>query len=139
MAVSRIHLESSKSALSAVIARLGSSGVVKIFSGALGSTLDADPSGLLVTIPLNSTPFNTVGDADPGASATVNTTGTLDAAADGAGTAQSYVAEDGSGNNVIGGDVSGPAGDGIMKINNTSIEVGQTVTVTGWTLTMPEF
>lgn len=139
MAVSRIHLESAKSALSAVIARLGSSGVVKIFSGSLPSTLDTDPTGLLVTISLNSTPFNTVGDANPGATASVNTTGVLDAVASGAGTAQSYVAEDGAGNNVIGGDVTATAGDGVMKINNTSIEVGQTVTITSWVLNMPEF
>lgn len=107
---------------------VGSSGTLKIFSGAEpANCAAADPSGLLATITLPST-FITVS----GGVTTIS--GTWSAAASGTGTATSFRMYNGSTCHVQ-GNVTATGGGGNMTIDNTSINTGQTVTVTAFTLT----
>ncbi len=54
-----------------------------------------------------------------------------------AGTAGWFRGLDSTGATVIDGLVTATGGGGDMTIDNTSIAVGQTVNLTGWTITMP--
>jgi hypothetical protein len=108
-------------------AAVGSSGVLKIWSGAIPTNCAAaDPSGLLVTITLPST-FLT-------SSAGVTTlSGTWSASASGTGTAACFRIYDGSANCHVQGTVGTSGAD--LNLNNTSITSGQTVSITSFAVT----
>lgn len=105
--------------------QLGASATLKIFSGSVpANCAAADPSGTLVTINLPNPPFASA------ASASMAKTGTWSASASAGGTAASYRIYDSSAVCQQQGNVSSD-----LVLNNTSIANGQTVTVTGYTLT----
>jgi hypothetical protein len=104
---------------------LGGTANLKIFSGAVpANCAAADPTGLLVTMTLPASPF---GAAAAGAMALA---GTWSATASATGVAASHRIYDSSGNCAIQGNVTTD-----LVLNNTSITSGQSVTVTGYTLT----
>jgi hypothetical protein len=111
--------------LNAKATNLGATSTLKIFSGAEPvNCAAADPSGLLATITLPASPFNA-------ASAGVMTfAGTWSVAASGTGTAASFRVYDSSANCAMQGNVTTD-----LVLNNTSINSGQTITVTQYTLT----
>jgi hypothetical protein len=110
--------------ISQIQTSVGSSGTLKIFSGAEpASCAAADPAGLLATIVLPST-FLT-------SSAGVTTiAGSWTVAASAAGTAACFRMYDGSSVCHLQGNVTTD-----LVLNNTSIASGQTVTVTSFTVT----
>jgi hypothetical protein len=104
---------------------LGATATIKIFSGTVAANCGAaDPSGTLCTIILPSSPFIA------SSSGAIAKNGTWSVAASGAGTAASYRIYDSSAACQIQGNVTTD-----LVLNNTSIASGQTVTVTGYTLT----
>ena len=103
---------------------VGSSGVLKIFSGAEpANCAAANPSGLLCTITLPSTFLTSSGGV-------TTIAGTWSASASGTGTAASFRIYDGSSVCHVQGNVTSD-----LVLNNTSITSGQTVTVTSFTVT----
>lgn len=116
--------------LNQIDSTVGTSATLKIFSGAeAANCAAADPSGLLATITLPSSPW---GSASSGA---VSLSGTWSVAASATGTAASFRIYDGSANCHIQGNITATGGGGDMTLDNTSINSGQTVTVTTFTIT----
>jgi hypothetical protein len=111
--------------LNAKTTQLGATATLKIFSGAEPANCQAaDPSGLLCTINLPNPPFGT---ASAGAMAL---SGTWSAAASATGTAASFRIYDSSAVCQMQGNVTTD-----LVLNNTSINSGQTVTVTSFGIT----
>jgi hypothetical protein len=111
--------------LDQVESTVGTSAVLKIFSGAQPANCAAsDPSGLLVTMTLPSDWMNAA------SGGTKTKFGTWSASASGSGTAASWriYASDGTTCGLQGNTTD-------MTFDNTNIASGQTVTVTGFTLT----
>jgi hypothetical protein len=101
-------------------ATIGASGTLKIFSGAEpANCAAADPAGL---IPLPAAFLTSAGGV-------TTIAGVWSAAATGAGTAQSFRMYDGSGVCHVQGNMAD------LVLNNNNIAVGQTVTVTSFTVT----
>jgi hypothetical protein len=115
--------------LDAIEATISTSAKLKIFSGTVpANCAAADASGLLATLSL---PSDWLGAAAAGAKALA---GSWTVAASGAGTAASFrvYATDGTTCGIQG---TVGMGSGDLSLDNTSIASGQTVTVTGFTLT----
>lgn len=113
-------------ALDAKETTIGTAAVLKIFSGAEpANCAAADPAGLLVTITLPSDWMNA---AAAGAKTKL---GTWSAAASGTGTAASFRIYD---SGLVACHIQG-AINADMVLDNTSIAVAQTVTVTTFTIT----
>lgn len=111
--------------LDAIETTIGTSAVLKVFSGAEpGNCAAADPSGLLVTITL---PSDWMANASSGSKAK---SGTWSGTASGSGTAASWriYASDGTTCGLQGNTTD-------MTFDNTSIASGQTVTVNTFTIT----
>ena len=116
--------------LNTIDTTVGSSAVLKIFSGAeAANCAAADPSGLLATITLPASPWASA------SSGAIALSGSWSVAASGTGTAASFRIYDGSANCHIQGNVTATGGGGDMTLDNTSINSGQTVTVTSFTIT----
>jgi len=110
--------------LNALTTQLGASATMKFFTGAEpANCAAADPSGLLVTISLPNPMFAA---ASAGAMAL---TGTWSAIASGTGTAASWRIYDSSAACQIQGNVTD------LTLTNNSINSGQTVTITTFTIT----
>lgn len=110
--------------LTAIITAIGSSGVCKIFSGAEpANNAAADPSGLLATITLPSTPLTAL-------AGVTALSGTWSVAASATGTAASYRIYDGSAVCHLQGNTTTD-----LVLNNTSLVSGQTVSVTSYAIT----
>lgn len=115
--------------LDAIETTIGTSAVLKIFSGAVpANCAAADPSGLLCTITL---PSDWMANAAAGAKAK---SGTWSAAASAAGTALSFRIYD-SGGTVCGMQGTVGQGSGDLSLDNTNIANGQTVTVNTYSIT----
>jgi hypothetical protein len=111
--------------LDQIEATIGASAVLKVFSGAEpANCAAADPAGLLCTISL---PADWMAAAASGSKAKL---GTWSAAASGAGTAASWRIYDSTATTCH---IQGNTTD--MTFDNTNIASGQTVTVTGFTIT----
>lgn len=117
--------------LDVIESTIGTSAVLKIFSGAEpANCAAADPSGLLVTMTL---PVDWMNNA---ASGVKTLAGTWSAAASGTGTAASFRIYDSTATTCgTQGSVSASGGGGDMILDNTSIVSGQTVSVTTFTIT----
>lgn len=115
--------------LDAVETTIGTSAVLKIFSGAEpANCAAADPSGLLATITLPSDWMSAA------AAGVKDKLGAWTAAASGTGTAASFrIYDSGVVTCHIQGNVTATGGGGDMTLDNTNIASGQTVTVTGAT------
>lgn len=112
-------------AMNGKISNLGGTSTLKIFSGAVpANCAAADPAGLLCTITLPATPFSTA------AGGAIALAGSWTANASGNGTAVCHRIYDSSANCAIQGNVTTD-----LVLNNTSLAAGQSVTVTGYTLT----
>ena len=108
---------------------VGASGVLKVFSGAEpANCAAADPSGLLATITLPATVLTNTGGV-------TTLAGTWSGIATGAGTAATFRIYDGSGTCHLQGNVGTSGAD--LNLNNTTIAIGQSVSVTGFALTAP--
>lgn len=118
--------------LDAIETAIGASAVLKIRTGAAPANItDADSGTVLVTISL---PADWMAAAAAGSKAKNGTW--QDASADGAGTAAHFriYASDGTTQHIQ-GTVTATGGGGDLTLDNTNIAAGQTVTVTGFTLT----
>lgn len=110
----------------------GASAKLYLYSGALpANCAAADPSGLLATINLPSDWMNAAGSGQK------TLLGTWSASASGTGVAASFRIKDNAGTTChVQGDVSTvAAGTGALQLDNTNITSGQTVQVTGFTIT----
>lgn len=107
-------------------------GTLKIYSGAQPANADTTPAGTLLA---------TVAWADPafGAASSGVATATDPAAVLGvaAGTAGCFLVEDSNGSNVWDGTVTATGGGGDLELATTTISVGVTVDITGFTYTQP--
>ena len=110
--------------VSQIQATVGSSGLLKIFSGAEpANPAAADPSGLLATITLPATFLTSSGGA-------TTIAGTWSTTASATGTAATFRIYDGSAVCHVQGNCTTD-----LVLNNTSIASGQTVTVTAFSVT----
>jgi hypothetical protein len=117
--------------LDAIEAQIGTSAKIKIFSGAVpADCAAADPSGLLVTMPLPVDWMNAAGSGQK------TLLGSWSVAATNPGVAASFrlYATDGTTCGAQ-GTVTATGGGGDMTLDNTNIAAAQTVTVTAFTLT----
>lgn len=115
-------------------------GSLRIYDGSQPSGGPDEAVGsqtLLAELTLSDPAFGGATDADPGGQATADAISD-DTSADASGTASWFRAVDSDGNAVIDGDVSSTGGGGDLELNSTSISSGATVSVTSWTVTMPE-
>jgi hypothetical protein len=111
----------------------GATPTVKIYTGSQPADADDAATGtLLVTINLDGTAA--FGAAAAGV-ATADNSPALTGTAVAAGTAGWFRAADSGDVNRIDGDVG--EGSGTLNLDNTDIGVGQLVTITGWTVTVP--
>lgn len=92
---------------------------------------------LLAELTLSDPAFGAAADDNPGGKATANAISD-DTSANADGTASWFRAVTSDGTAVIDGDVTATGGDGDLELNSTSIASGATVSVTSWTVTMPE-
>lgn len=110
--------------LNALLTAIGSSGTLLVYSGTEpANNAAADPSGLLATIALPSTPATV-------ASGVLTLSGTWATTASATGTAASFRIKDGSGVCHLQGNTTSD-----LVLNNTSITSGQPVSVTSFTIT----
>lgn len=111
-------------------------GYIEIRTGAQPADPDTAASGtLLATLTCSDPAFGAAADAAPGATATASSI-TDDSSADATGTAGYFRAYDSDDNAIIDGEVGTSGAD--MNLNSVSISSGATVSVTSWTVTMPE-
>ena len=141
MALTRIANASAIAACNAVVDRLDLStptpGYVEIRSGSQPSDPDAAATGtLIVTITLQDPAFAAAADINPGARAAVN--GTPNAAAVAGAVAGWFRAYTGGNAKVIQGNCGGTGSGEDMELDNTTVALGQTVTIVTWTVTQPE-
>ena len=111
-------------------------GYIEIRTGSPPSNVDdAAPGTLLATLPLSDPAFGSAADANPGATATASAI-TSDSSADATGTAGWFRAYDSNATAVIQGTVG--TSDADLILASVSITAGNTVSVSSWTVTMPE-
>ena len=113
-------------------------GKVRIYSGSQPADPDTAATGtLLAEITLNDPAFGAAADAAPGGQATADLTGGLeDSSADATGTAGYFRVVDSDNTAIMDGEVGTSGAD--MNLNTTSIVSGASVSITSWTVTMPE-
>jgi hypothetical protein len=125
-------------ALNALLALLntGGAGSICIFTGSPEATCETADSGtLLATLALSSTSFPTaVDNGSGGATATANSI--TSASAGNSGTAGHFRAKSGAGTVILQGTVGTSSAD--MILSSTTITSGQTVSITSWTVTLPD-
>jgi hypothetical protein len=130
-----------RAALNAITAliNVGGAGVIKIFTGSPPASCEtADTGTLLATLTPSSTAFaNAVDNSSGGATATANAITSGTAAATGtAGYFRAYPNTPTTTNAVIQGTVGASSAD--MIISSTSINTGDTVSCSSWTVTLPD-
>lgn len=143
MANTKIGNAEAIDACNAVVDRLDAgagAGLLRIYDGtqpAGGPDEAVGTQTLLAELTLSDPAFGAAADAAPGGQATANAISD-DPSANATGTASWFRAVDSVGVAVIDGDVSATGGGGDLELNSTSISAGATVSVTSWTVTMPE-
>lgn len=135
MAITRLSTaarNASANAIAALVDADAGAGTLKIYSGTVPANGDTDPAGtLLATVAFAVTAF---GAASGG---TISATDPAAVTAVAAGTAAVAIVEDASGDNVLVGDVTGTGGGGMIELATTTMSVGLTVDITGFTYTQP--
>lgn len=113
-------------------------GLLRIYSGTQPADPDTAATGtLLAEITLNDPAFGAAADAAPGGIATASVSPALeDTSANATGTAGYFRVVDSNGTAIMDGEVGTSGAD--LNLNTTSIVSGATVSVTSWTVTMPE-
>lgn len=150
MADSKIPFSGAAAACDAVVDLLdagASAGILQIWEGVAGTTppTNADDAisdddtnyKLLAELTLSDPAFGAATDINPGARATANAI-TDDTSANKTGTAEFYRAVDSNGVVRTQGDVTATGGGGNLELDSINITAGQTVSVTSFTVTMPE-
>lgn len=138
----RISLVAAQAACDAIVdlvdAHATLAGYLEVRSGAQPASVDAAASGtLLSTIGYNDPAFSAAADAAPGAVATADTSPAMqDTSAVASGTAGYCRVYDGSDVGILDGEAGTGTHDFVF--DNTSIAIGQTVTLNSHTVTMPE-
>lgn len=134
-----VSMAAARAGLDAILAKLnaGGAGHIKIWTGSMpASTETADSGTNLATLPLSATSFAASTDNSDGtAKATANTI-TNDTNAAATGTAGYFRGYDNAGTCVIQGTVGTSSSD--LVLNTTSIVSGATVSVTAWTVQLPD-
>lgn len=121
--------------LAGIATAVGASGTLKIYSGSMPANCAASTTGTdLADFTLSSSPFGTPASGAVTLSGlTLSSTGNSGA---GTGTSAGYFRIfDGSSNCHLQGTVTATGGGGDMTVDNVSIASGQTVQITGFTLT----
>lgn len=118
-----------------------SAGYLRIYDDGASQPADPDssvPAGStkLVEFTLSDPAFGDAVDDSPGAKATANSI--ADATAVASGTALWFRAFASDGTAVIDGDVSATGNGGDLQLGTTSISNGVTVSISSWTVTMPQ-
>lgn len=132
----RMSNAAAKAALDAATALLGSAAYIEIRTGAPPTNVeDAATGTLLATLTMSNPAFGAATDANPGALATANAI-TADSSADNTGTAGWFRAYNGSNVGIFQGNIGASGADMIMP--NTSVTATQAVTISSWTITLPE-
>lgn len=131
-AVAKAMLDAASAAADA-----GSAAVIEIYNGSAPADADASEANtLLASLTMSATAFGGSTDANPGALATANSI-TSDSSADATGTASHFrVKTQTSGTVIAQGSVGTSSAD--MILNTTSITSGSTVSITSFTITLPE-
>ena len=135
----KISNAAAKAACDAVVDLLdggSGAGYIEIRTGSPPSNVDDAATGtLLATLPLSDPAFGSAADANPGGIATASAI-TSDSSADATGTAGWFRGFDSNAVAVIQGTVG--TSDADLILASTSITTGNTVSITSWTVTMPE-
>lgn len=119
--------------------------IINIYSGSLPADCEAAETGtLLATVVMNATPFGAAADQIPGARISVNAV-TADTSAATGGTAshfRAYSSNSGTDASKLNCHIQGSAGEAAdstdMTLDVKLIVLGTSVTVTAWTIDMPE-
>jgi hypothetical protein len=135
-----ISMASARAGLDAILAKLnvgGTAGTIQIFTGTMpASTETADSGTKLSTLTLSVTAFAaSVDNSDGTAKATANAIAN-DTNAAASGTAGYFRGKDSAGSVVIQGTVGTASAD--MILNTTSIVSGATVSITSYTVQLPD-
>jgi hypothetical protein len=120
---------------------VGGAGTVVIYDGTQPTNPDVAVSTqtALATITLNTTAFGDAADDTGKATATVNESPALtDSSADNTGTASWFRVFNNGGTPVLDGSAGEDADSTDMTLDNKSINSGQSVTITDWTISMSE-
>lgn len=128
-----------RAALDALTALLnaGGAGHIKIFTGSAPATVETADSGtLLSTLGLSATAFGASTDNGDGSAKATAAAITSDTNAAATNTAGYFRAYSGAGTCIIQGTVGTSAAD--MILNTTAIVAGSTVTISSWTINMPD-
>jgi len=114
-------------------------GDIKIYDGSIPADADTALSGntLLAELNFSNPAFGAAADAAPGAIATANAIAN-DVSADATGTASFFRVTDRANAVVWQGDVTATAGGGDMELNTVSIVAAAVVSISAFTVTMPE-
>lgn len=117
----------------------GAAGTLQIYDSTQPTDLDATLGNqtLLAELTLSDPAFGNAADNNPGGKATANSISD-DTSANASGTATWFTGLDSNGNRIVAGDASATGGGGDLQLDSTSISAGATVSVTSWTITMPE-
>jgi hypothetical protein len=116
----------------------GTGAVIEIYDGAQPTDADTAVGAQvkLATLTMNATAFGSVSDANPGAIMTAASI-TSDSSADNTGTAAWFrMLDQAGGNKIMDGSVGTSGCD--LNLNTTAITAGSTVSITSFTVTMPE-
>ena len=114
-------------------------GTLRIYSGTAPANADTALSGntLLAQLTMSDPAFGSAADATPDALATASSI-TDDTSADASGTASFFRVLDSNSNVIFQGDVTATGGGGDLELGTTSINAGETVSVTSLTFRVPE-
>lgn len=135
-----ISMNAAKAGLDAILGKLnvsGSPGHIKIWTGALPATCETADSGTnLATLALSTTAFGASSDNADGTAKATAATISADTNAAATGTAGYFRGYDSAGVCIIQGTVGTASAD--MILNTTSIVSGATVSITSWTVQLPD-
>ena len=124
---------SSQNSLADSLAALHNGGQLKIYTGAMPANANSAPTGtLLCTITLPNPAFG----AASGGSASKTGTWSASAVASGVAGYGRFLKSDGT-TVIADQDISATGGGGNLQLDNTTINNGQTVTVTSYTVSQP--
>jgi hypothetical protein len=117
---------------------VGGTGYIEIRTGTPPTNVeDAATGTLLGTCTMSATAFLAATDANPGATVNADTI-TDDTSADNDGTAGWFRLYSGAGTGILQGDVTATSGGGDLELDNVSITTGDTISITGYTVNLPE-
>lgn len=123
---------SASSAIAGLLDAGSGPGTIQVRTGSQPATPNTAASGtLLLTFTLADPAFGAASNGTVTAAAIAAATGAAD------GTAGWFRALDSTGAAVLDGSVTATGGGGDMTLNTVTVSVGLTVTISGWTISMP--